>query len=141
MYKDLIEMRECAQKMRSLSVSETEFIDTFDKLDEKLFDFNGSLNQLGQFLDGRDVDNEQKFEDTSGLRTLGMAEAAMLPNAPKRGVWKVGQDHVDQMWILPGRTFKLISRNDYNLELAAFKAYWNHPTPNTDESANPPGSE
>lgn len=103
--------------------------------------FRKTVTKINKRSDVREVPVNQKFVAIAWLRSLAMAEAAMLPGAPKSGVWKVGQNHVNHMAELPVRTFKLISRNDYNLELAAFKAYWNHPTPNTDESANPPGSE
>lgn len=112
-----------------------------DGLNERFEVFNRIIAVINNLVDKRIASPTEKFLDAARLRSLGMAEAAMLPNAPKSGVWKVGQGHVNHMAELPVRNFKLINRDDYNLELAEFKAYWDQLTPNTDESANPPGSE
>ncbi|ALV07067.1 hypothetical protein [Roseateles depolymerans] len=142
LHKDLGEIRSLAQKTSEYSVTRSRYRETIEDLNDRFADFNATLNAIGEFVDEREVDQAEKFKGTCGLRSLGMAEAANLANAPKSGVWKVGQAHIDDMLDLPVRTFKLISRDDYNLELAAFKAYWSHPTLNTQGASSvPPESE
>lgn len=94
-----------------------------EELNEVFEDFRTTVKLTLKAFRNKRLDPFQNHLAIARLRSFAMAHAAAHPSAPKRGVWKVGQFHVDDMRELPSTTFNLVDLAVYNEELARFKRW------------------
>lgn len=100
---DVGKMEEMVRASKPLASSLDEIIEGLDQMEKALIRAQIDFN-----LDARDVSSERSH----AMHLVGQARAG------EKGLWKVGEKHAADMMGIGGKNYNLLSRADFNGELA-----------------------